>query len=1154
MESILVSDNRLALGATFGVAQYLAELYPSGLPDGHALTVTRLPGGSSWHYLSIEAAVRAWPELEVGQRRGKQSLHLACGTRPTGLTQRQRGGNDDVRAIPGLWADIDTRDGIHAAGESLPTTPTALSYLAALTLPPSLVLHSGGGLYAWWHFNELLILDSESERTAAGDLLKGLHNYLRSNAPWGGSGIECGQLHSLLRPAGALNYKYDPPRRVSRLNDASTGARYNPGEFEEWVVRVQPAPGPQATPHQAIEFPRELPPHLKKAMQLAGTGVAFEIRHQEYGGLKAVKLTLCPICQGSEKDGGIEHGSAWINVLSGKLLCHRQTCDAREPSGLRFGKWVARLLDSAALDEVFEEQLQTFASPIPLFPPGTQRVTLDEFSSASRELAQVAIAWAAENNGIGILAATPGAGKTALFLDLARGNPHFVFLLPTHELIREKMAEFGGPAHHFKGVAEACLQPGVKKQAKTLGTLGVRHVVCPHCPLIDQCEAWTDVPRDRPIFATHVAAEELNREKMIYRGELKKDGTPKTSRLPPVLEDRTVIYDELPQHLYEVRRISQTTILHANSLIPQCLRLSIRFGKVRRSEFEGPIAFALEAIGRIMEQAKLAWVSAPFKVAEGKDLAALAHTEGLEIATTIEYLKKAATYGREVFRRPFDGKKKISLNLANFDPADYVADEIAELFAPLADALSGKPSGIRLTSDDEGELSFGVLKLNPFQLANTGAILLDGTAHILMPWIEAVNRGRPVHFFGLDVVGTASKEQLLFIGDRGTSRKALLKCRKLTTRGWGKVVSTLRRAYDRARSNLGRRDIQVGIITFKDVATELIAAFGDPQSAFGAELGKIEGLSLAPEHVGWFGRHDRGSNAMENLDLLLVFGTPRRNHGDTAFAARALGLPDDERHMLNRWAMMQLEQAQARLRLLRRAAAGSKATVVVAAQFTPPGWSASASEIVQPKIGRPVDPRRSPLAEVCSRLVKEYGILSPMMLGGSAEITPIHEMSSISVISADPPSERRCREVVAAVARTRGLTQVKVKLPCKKIYIKPGKPEEDAMALAKAFWNLRESPRLLKVARQSGDRHAQWSALDLGLHSRWLLRVQLRVSPPSLRFTASERLEALAATTSKVSLQLERLASLPTPGADLISRVRHQFAGPGSPEAEHGGA
>ncbi len=112
--------------------------------DEACITLTAIhPDGSRPHpsrhvQFADKAALRdALADLDAANRQGWGAF-VAIGLRRPGLSRWQRGSVDDVVALPAVFVDIDDR------------SPDALARLRGFGLPPSCIVHSGGGFHAYW--------------------------------------------------------------------------------------------------------------------------------------------------------------------------------------------------------------------------------------------------------------------------------------------------------------------------------------------------------------------------------------------------------------------------------------------------------------------------------------------------------------------------------------------------------------------------------------------------------------------------------------------------------------------------------------------------------------------------------------------------------------------------------------------------------------------------------------------------------------------------------------------------------------------------------------------------------------------------------------------------------------------------------------------
>jgi hypothetical protein len=135
-------------------------------------------------------------------------------------------------SIVGLWSDIDIADTVHKKKNLAPSTEQAMTVLFP-EFPPSILIHSGGGLQAWWLFKEPWVLENEEETAKAGALATRWIRAIRARAAAKGWDIDSvGDLTRVLRVPGTNNCKIPgKPRPVQllQINDR----RYDPSNLED---------------------------------------------------------------------------------------------------------------------------------------------------------------------------------------------------------------------------------------------------------------------------------------------------------------------------------------------------------------------------------------------------------------------------------------------------------------------------------------------------------------------------------------------------------------------------------------------------------------------------------------------------------------------------------------------------------------------------------------------------------------------------------------------------------------------------------------------------------------------------------------------------------------------------------------------------------
>lgn len=219
-----------------------------------------------------EAVIHA---QKIGQRR---NVYFGCGLQPNGLEHYQRGKPNEIRGIPGIWADIDyISPKAHNKKNLAPSLDDAIALACSMPLLPTLIVLSGHGIQPWWLFKEFWLFEGEDggrgERQKAAEAVAGWQHILKGIAD--ARGWEHDATHDLsrvMRLPGTYNLK-DPEDirqvEVAHWNDAR---RFNPDDFEgylifDWISDDFEAEGHVAEPTFVPRRDAGLPPHFVMLME-----------------------------------------------------------------------------------------------------------------------------------------------------------------------------------------------------------------------------------------------------------------------------------------------------------------------------------------------------------------------------------------------------------------------------------------------------------------------------------------------------------------------------------------------------------------------------------------------------------------------------------------------------------------------------------------------------------------------------------------------------------------------------------------------------------------------------------------------------------------------------------------------------------------------
>ena len=212
--------------------RFLCALFPE-VPEDGAILIWHLKGRrSSWATSPDEAAKLALDhggDVYAGACLGPRSI--LADNEP----QKRRAKADEVLYMPGVWLDVDFVDSAHQKENLPPNVDAARELIAKLPLSPTIVIHSGHGLQAWWLFQELLELHDDQAREEAAAIAAGWNMLLKKHAganDWTVDSVF--DLARVMRIPGARNCKGNTPIDVVTL-EHNEGRRYDLDSLAEFI-------------------------------------------------------------------------------------------------------------------------------------------------------------------------------------------------------------------------------------------------------------------------------------------------------------------------------------------------------------------------------------------------------------------------------------------------------------------------------------------------------------------------------------------------------------------------------------------------------------------------------------------------------------------------------------------------------------------------------------------------------------------------------------------------------------------------------------------------------------------------------------------------------------------------------------------------------
>lgn len=161
------------------------------------------------------------------------------------IPAHERGRGEYTSVVTHLTADIDIAGPGHKppAGTTLAPTAEAAAAIADATLPPSLILNSGGGLYPDWRFTQPFFTTTDEQRARIKNIGRRLDRALNTC----GHHVDATSLDlaRVIRPPGVINHKPGrDPRPVTVWRGLVDGAGdYSIDELERRLPAL-PEPEP----------------------------------------------------------------------------------------------------------------------------------------------------------------------------------------------------------------------------------------------------------------------------------------------------------------------------------------------------------------------------------------------------------------------------------------------------------------------------------------------------------------------------------------------------------------------------------------------------------------------------------------------------------------------------------------------------------------------------------------------------------------------------------------------------------------------------------------------------------------------------------------------------------------------------------------------
>ena len=222
-------------------------------PRFEAPGLVSLCSKNNWTGIQTDDLDHAISWIMGEDRAGVEGIYCRVTTVTSRFPAGSRGSARDSRALVGMWSDIDFGNDLHKATGLPANADEARDVPRFAKLPePTRVEHSGAGLYAWWEFDQPLVIGEDIDFDTAAELAGDWQNILATGAKKLGVGYGTGvrDLARVLRVPWTANRK---PGRAPALCAVveDTGQRYSLDVIQQLAADLKPKPKKRAAPKSA---------------------------------------------------------------------------------------------------------------------------------------------------------------------------------------------------------------------------------------------------------------------------------------------------------------------------------------------------------------------------------------------------------------------------------------------------------------------------------------------------------------------------------------------------------------------------------------------------------------------------------------------------------------------------------------------------------------------------------------------------------------------------------------------------------------------------------------------------------------------------------------------------------------------------------------
>lgn len=234
-------------------SEFLTDFFTGKPNDAYILIWTKkdiskdkIEKSSIWFQNPTEAASAASQILD-------REVYFGVGASPNDFGPNKRCEMPKIAAIFGVWIDIDIAGGGHKKKNLPSTVAEAEALLNECKLRPTYIVHSGGGLQAYWQLVKPVVftgsIGGEESRQIMYQLAQSWNAYFKKLAAghkWDMDSVF--DLARVMRLPGTYNCKIPGAKRPVKVVDAY-GGKYTPDQLAAYLVAaLDPIPAASTPP------------------------------------------------------------------------------------------------------------------------------------------------------------------------------------------------------------------------------------------------------------------------------------------------------------------------------------------------------------------------------------------------------------------------------------------------------------------------------------------------------------------------------------------------------------------------------------------------------------------------------------------------------------------------------------------------------------------------------------------------------------------------------------------------------------------------------------------------------------------------------------------------------------------------------------------